>query len=101
MAEICPRCGLPKEICACEALEKEEVQRIKVYVTKKKFGKLVTIIEGLGEADLAKTAKELKHRLACGGTAKDGVIVLQGGHKEKTKAILAEIGYPEQSIEIR
>ncbi|MEM4389838.1 MAG: stress response translation initiation inhibitor YciH [Candidatus Micrarchaeia archaeon] len=101
MAEICRTCGLPKEICACEALEKEEAQKIKVYSTKKRFGKLVTIIEGLESGVLEKTAKELKHRLACGGTAKDGVIILQGEQREKVKAALVAIGYPESSIVVR
>ena len=100
MAEICPKCGLMKEICACDILEKEEVQKIKAYATKKNFRKLVTIIEGLDEARLEKTAKELKSRLACGGTAKDGIIVLQGDHTGKLKRLLVDIGYPQESITV-
>ena len=100
MAEICPKCGLMKEICACDILEKEEVQKIKGYATKKNFRKLVTIVEGLDAARLEKTAKELKTRLACGGTAKDGIIVLQGDHTQKLKRLLVDIGYPEGSITV-
>jgi translation initiation factor 1 len=100
MGEICSKCGLPKEICACEALEREGAKRIKVYSTKKKFGKLVTIVEGLDEGELDKITKELKRALACGGTAKDGVIVLQGEHREKLRHMLAKMGYPEDNIDV-
>lgn len=100
MGEICPRCGLPKEICACEALEREGVRRIKVYSTKKKFGKLVTVIEGLNRSELEKIAKELKRKLACGGTFKEGVVVLQGEHREKVRGLLEEMGYPKESIDV-
>lgn len=101
MPEICPKCGLLKDICACEVLEKEESQRIKVYSTKKRFGKLVTVVEGLDREVLDKTAKELKHKLACGGTAKDGIIVLQGEHRDKIKGLLVGLGYSPESITVR
>ena len=39
MPEICPKCGLPKELCVCETIAKEE-QRIKVRSEKRKFGKI-------------------------------------------------------------
>ena len=100
MGEICPKCGLPKEICACEALEREGAKRIKIYSTKKKFGKLVTIIEGLEEVELTKTAKELKRMLACGGSSKEGIIVLQGEHRDKAKQLLVKMGYLENSIDV-
>jgi len=100
MGEICPKCGLPKEICACEALERAGVKRIKVYSTKKKFGKLVTLIEGLEESELDKITKELKRSLACGGTSKEGIIFLQGEHREKIRGLLKRMGYPEDSIDV-
>jgi len=101
MSEICPRCGLPLEICACKVLEREEAEKIKIYTTKKKFGKLVTLIEGIKGSELDKTAKELKRKLACGGTAKGGVITLQGDHKNKLKGLLKELGYLEESINVK
>jgi len=100
MGEICPKCGLPKEICACEALEREGAKRIKIYSTKKKFGKLVTIIEGLEESELTKTTKELKRMLACGGSSKEGIVVLQGEHRDKAKQLLVKMGYLENSIDV-
>lgn len=101
MADICPKCGLPLEICACEALEKDEAQKIKVYTTKMKFGKLVTVVEGLSPDDIARTAKDLKKKLACGGTGKEGRIVLQGNHKDKVAKLLVSLGYNESSISMR
>jgi len=96
----CPKCGMLKDLCVCEILDKEGVTKIKVYATKKKFRKLVTIIEGIDKAQLARTTKELKQKLACGGTAKEGVIILQGNHKNKVAAVLKQLGYPEESVEV-
>lgn len=96
----CPKCGMLKDLCVCEVLDKEGVTKIKIYTTKKKFRKLVTIIEGVDKAQLQQTTKELKHKLACGGTAKEGVIILQGDHKKKVKDVLKKYGYPEESIQV-
>lgn len=100
MRDICPKCGLLKEICACDVLEKEDVQKIKVYATKNKFRKLVTLVEGLDGEKLEECASELKRKLACGGTAKEGLIVLQGNHTMKVKPFLVSLGYPEDSITV-
>jgi translation initiation factor 1 len=102
MSEICATCALPKPLCVCETIAKES-QRIKVYSEKKKFGKISTIIEGLNEReiDLKEVAKKLKSSLACGGTAKQGKIELQGEHKQKVKKYLVQMGFGEDSIEVR
>jgi translation initiation factor 1 len=90
-----------KDLCVCEILDKQGVAKIKVYTTSKKFKKIVTIVEGIDKAQLDQTTKELKHKLACGGSAKDGQIILQGNHKTKVSAALKHLGYLEESIEIR
>jgi len=100
MADICKKCGMLQDLCVCEILDKQGVSKIKVYATKKKFKKLVTIIEGIESGQLDSTAKELKHKLACGGSAKDGIIVLQGDHKKKIPEILKTLGYLLESIEV-
>ncbi len=100
MADICPKCGLPKEICVCDILDRETNRRIKVYTEKKKFRKFMTIVEGLTGEELDKTTKELKHVLACGGTSKNGVIELQGNHKNNVKKALLSMGYQEDVIEV-
>lgn len=101
MSEICPNCGLPKELCVCETIAKEQ-QKIQVKIEKRKFGKKYTIITGLkGEdLDLEDVAKKLKTKLACGGTAKKGQIELQGDHRSRVKEVLTDLGFPEEQIEI-
>ena len=102
MSEICTKCGLVKELCVCETIAKES-QIIKVYLERKKIRKLYTIIEGIDdkEIDMRDLAKQLKERLACGGTAKEGRIELQGDHKNRVKDILVNIGFPPDSIEVK
>ena len=102
MSEICPVCGLVKELCVCETIAKES-QKILVYIEKKKFNKNYTIVEGIDEKeiDLKDLARRLKSELACGGTIKKGKIELQGEHKQKTKKILIEYGFAPSSVEVR
>ena len=102
MNEICPTCGLVKELCVCETIAKES-QKILVYIEKKKFNKNYTIVEGIDakEIDLKDLAKRLKSQLACGGTIKQGKIELQGEHKQRTRKILVEYGFEPGSVEIR
>ncbi|USH00717.1 stress response translation initiation inhibitor YciH [Thermococcus argininiproducens] len=80
----------------------KEQQRIRIYIEKARYGKLKTIIEGIDEKEfnLDEIAKKLKAKLACGGTAKNGRIELQGDHREKVKRLLAELGFSEDLIEV-
>ena len=102
MSEVCPMCGLVKELCVCETIAKES-QKIMVYIERKKFNKNYTIIEGIDEKEieLKDLAKKLKSVLACGGTIKDGKIELQGEHKQRAKKILVDYGFASSSIEVR
>jgi len=101
MSEICSKCGLPKEICACQAIGKETAQPIHVYTMKTRFNKLVTVIQGIAANEIDRAAKELKHKLACGGSSKEGRITLQGDHCSKVKEALVKLGYPEEIIKMR
>lgn len=96
----CPKCGMLLDLCVCEILDKQGAAKIRVYSTKKKFKKLVTVVEGIDKTQLEQTTKELKHKLACGGTSKEGVIILQGDHKRRVKEALLALGYPKESIEV-
>jgi len=100
MGEICSKCGLPKEICACQTIEKETTRQLKIFTTKARFNKLVTIVEGLSGEELKQATKELKRKMACGGSYKDNQIVLQGEHKLKTRDYLVQLGYPKESIKV-
>jgi len=100
MTEICPNCGLPKDICACETIAREE-EKIKIFSIKKRFGKRVTLIEGISkDVDSKGILKDLKTKLACGGTIKDNIIELQGDHRRRIRDILVKLGFPGEKIEI-
>ncbi|MFB6246754.1 MAG: translation initiation factor [Candidatus Pacearchaeota archaeon] len=97
--EICPKCGLPKQACVCEQIVKGS-QKIKITTDKKRYGKIVTVISGFDTGvDIKRIAKTLKSKLACGGTHKDGVIELQGDHRQEAKKLLIKEGFDEESIQ--
>ena len=102
MAEICPICGLPQDICVCGEISKDQ-QRIRVRLETRKWGRAVTIIEGLNdkEADLEKLSKKLKAVCACGGTAKNSQIILQGDHRNTVQSYLVQLGYAESNVELQ
>jgi translation initiation factor 1 len=102
MTEICPVCGLPKDICACEEISRQQ-QRITVRLETRKWGRAITVIEGVDRKseDLNRLAQKLKASCACGGTAKNGQIILQGDQREKDKDRLTEIGFPVDNITVQ
>ncbi len=102
MSEICSTCGLPKELCVCEAIAKES-QKIKVYTIKRKFGKLYTVIEGINtkDIDIKEITKKLKSQFACGGTYKEGKIELQGKHTSNFRDAMVKLGFAPETIEIK
>lgn len=96
--DICPKCGLPKQACICEEIAKSE-QRITIGTEKRRFGKIITMVSGFGkEVNIKEIAKQLKNELACGGTVKNGAIVLQGDHRKKIKETLIKLGFKEEQI---
>ncbi len=63
--------------------------------SKGRGGKTVTLVKKLvlSEQDLKALAKQLKRACGSGGTIKDGVIEIQGEHREKIAAVLRKQGY--------
>ena len=102
MAEVCSRCGLPKDLCVCEELEKDET-RVVIRLEMRRFRKPTTLIEGLNpkRTDLNEIAHSLKSKLACGGTAKDGYVMLQGDHRDNVKEYLVSLGFNDSAIEVQ
>ena len=102
MSEICGTCGLPKDLCVCETIAREE-QKITISLVKRRFGKMATTIAGLDEKtiNLKDLTKRLKTKLACGGTSKNSMIELQGNHIEKVKEELIRLGFNVDSIIIK
>ena len=94
MSNICPKCGLPKEICVCEEIAREQ-QSITIILDRRRYGKMMTVIEGLNphDLDMDSLISNLKSRCACGGTIKDGKIELQGDHRTKVREALEKMGF--------
>jgi len=102
MSEVCPKCGLPKDLCVCETIAKEE-QKIEIKTVKRKFGKLSTVVSGITDKNInvKDLMKKLKSKLACGGTIKEGNIELQGNHAQRVKKILTEFGFQSNAIKVK
>ncbi len=99
MPEIDKVTGLPKDLLDFGAITKES-QKIKVRSVARRFNKVVTIVSGFDSEEEAKRlGKELKRKLACGGTAKGKEIILQGKHVDSVKSILVKEGYKEELID--
>jgi translation initiation factor 1 len=98
LGRICPGCGKPAKGCVCRknsaAPAGDGVVRLR-RESKGRGGKTVLVITGLPLDATALTvlAGELKRRCGCGGTAKDGVIEIQGDHGELLLEELAKRGY--------
>ena len=56
-------------------------------------GKIVTVVRGLPAGNTAGVASDLKRHCGSGGAAKDGVVEIQGDHREKVAARLEKQGY--------
>jgi translation initiation factor 1 len=58
-------------------------------------GKVVTVVRGLRErgAALDALAAELKRLCGAGGTVKDGVVEIQGDHRERVAGKLRALGH--------
>lgn len=72
------------------------MQRLKVKLdTKQRAGKVVTLVEGfIGKnEDLEILGKMLKTKCGTGGSAKDGIILVQGDYKTKVFQLLQVAGY--------
>ncbi len=49
---------------------------------ERRRGNMVSIVTGLNESELSTLAKELKRLCGSGGTAKNGVVEIQGDHRD-------------------
>lgn len=94
---VCPSCGHPVNSCCCSkksAPKGDGVVRVSRQ-TKGRKGAGVSLVTGvpLEEAALKKLGKELKKKCGSGGTVKNGVIEIQGDHREVLIKLLATHGY--------
>ena len=64
--------------------------------TQGRGGKGVSVITGLTlpQPQLEELARRLKKRCGCGGTVRNGVIEIQGDHRDLLVAELTRLGWP-------
>lgn len=96
---ICPSCSKPAAGCVCrkssgKAPQGDGIVRVG-RETKGRKGKGVTTVAGvpLPEPELKKLAKELKQKCGTGGTLKDGVVEIQGDHRDQLIELLTAKGW--------
>ncbi|MCS6930200.1 MAG: translation initiation factor [Saprospiraceae bacterium] len=72
-----------------------EHQVLRIWLERGKGGKEVTLVKGfVGPEDaLEEVARWLKNTCATGGSVKEGVIILQGNHRDRVLTLLQERGY--------
>lgn len=107
--DFCPTCGKRNDRCTCRrkpespvagsakrvaSLPKDGVVRI-LGDRKGRGGKTVTVVAGLpgGATAATRVATELKRLCGTGGTVKDGLIEIQGDHRDRIAAALRDRGY--------
>lgn len=100
---ICPSCGHPATKCTCK--KKKTAKKQSIYPNdgivrirrevKSRKGKTVTAVFGvpLDDKKLHQFAKTLKRLCGTGGTVKDGVIIIQGDHRETLLKEIKKQGY--------
>ena len=96
--KMCQNCAKPLAQCSCGQKKVQAKGDGIVRVsreTKGRKGSGVTLVTGLplAEPELAALAKQLKQRCGSGGTVKNGVIEVQGDHREVVLAELIRLGY--------
>ena len=109
---VCPACGQPVAHCTCKATaaaqararqagsgKADNIVRVQLD-TKGRKGKGVTVVTGapLPDDALAQLGKQLKALCGAGGTVKDGVIEVQGDHREVVMAALQKLGYTVKRV---
>jgi translation initiation factor 1 len=94
---MCPACRQPLAQCRCAvpaAPRGDGIARVG-RETQRRGGKTVTVVRGLDldAQALAALARRLRSACGSGGTVKDGVIEVQGDHRERVIALLAGEGF--------
>ncbi|MCX5870045.1 MAG: translation initiation factor Sui1 [Deltaproteobacteria bacterium] len=102
LGKLCPDCNEPAVKCSCRKkqmpAQNDGIVRL-IRETKGRKGKGVTLITGVpldGEG-LKKLATTLKQKCGSGGSIKEGVIEIQGDHRDVLEQELVSLGYKVKS----
>ena len=98
LGRCCPQCGQAASACGCRSNPAPPTGDGVVRVgraTKGRKGAGVTVVTGLSldPTELRTLAATLKKRCGAGGAVKDGVIEIQGEHRDTLMTILQQLGY--------
>ncbi len=100
--KICPLCQKPVSECTCKKKKSKPQTNIKYdgiirirREAKGRKGKTVTTVSGfkLDADELRNLAAQLKRRCGTGGSVKDGVIIIQGDHRDTLITELKNRGF--------
>jgi len=100
--KICSSCQKPVSKCTCKKKEPRSQTNIKYdgiiriqREVKGRKGKTVTTLSGflITDAELKNLATQLKRRCGTGGSVKDGVIIIQGDHRDTLVVELKNQGF--------
>ena len=96
---LCPNCRRPVRECVCPKGAPGAAKPTAVRVgreVKGRAGKGVTTVTGLplSLSDIESLATKLKKRCGSGGTVREGVIEIQGDHRDAIVAELIKLGWP-------
>ena len=99
VGSLCPNCRRPVRECVCPKGAPGKLKPTAVRVgreTQGRAGKGVTTVVGLPLplADIEALAARLKKRCGSGGTVREGVIEIQGDHRDVIVAELIKMGWP-------
>jgi translation initiation factor 1 len=98
VGSLCPNCRRPVRECVCPKGAPGAAKPAAVRVgreTQGRAGKGVTTITGLplSLTDIEALATKLKKRCGSGGTVREGVIEIQGDHRDVIVAELHKMGW--------
>ena len=100
--KICPDCQKPVADCNCKKKISSSQPDIKIdgiirvqREVKGRKGKTVTTVSGfqINADELKKLATQLKRHCGTGGSLKDGIIIIQGDHRDTLIAELKNRGF--------
>jgi translation initiation factor 1 len=99
IGSLCPNCRRALRECVCPKGTPGILKAAAIRVgreTQGRAGKGVTTVTGLpiSPAEMTALATGLKKRCGSGGTVRDGVIEIQGDHRDTIVAELIKRGWP-------